>query len=75
MTNRDKTEHSSEQLKNPRVSRLVSFSILLCSAVLLHGIVFTSLDVLVPIDDGASSKIALVIDSGMKPMDMLVDAR
>ena len=69
------TAYPSNRPKSPRRSRLVSFGILLGSAVLLHAIVFTTLDVLVPIDDGAGSNTALVIDSGMKPMDMLVDAR
>jgi hypothetical protein len=75
MTNQDMMANSNDRTETPRRSRLVSLGILLGSAVLLHAITFTTLDVLVPIDDGAGSNTALVIDSGMKPMDMLVDAR
>ena len=67
--------NSNERPESPNGPRLISLGILLGSVVLLHAIVFTTLDVFVPIDDGADSNMALVIDSGMKPMDMLVDAR
>ena len=68
-------ENSNDRPENPRRSRLLSLGILLGSAILLHGIVFAPLDVLVPIDGVGGSDTALVIDSAMKPMDMLVDAR
>ncbi len=67
--------NSNERPESPNGPRLISLGILLGSVVLLHAIVLTTLDVFVPIDDGADSNMALVIDSGMKPMDMLVDAR
>ena len=66
---------NTTETNTTKTPRLVSLGILIGSAILLHGIVFTSLDIFVPITDGASSEIALVIDDGMKPMDMLVDAR
>ena len=75
MPTQEMTAQSNDRSDVPRRSRLVSLGILLGCAVLLHGIVFTSLDAYVPIDDGSSSDTALFIDSGMKPMDMLVDAR
>jgi hypothetical protein len=75
MNTRNTTDSTTDRLKINKAPRLVSFGILVGSAILLHGIVFTSLDIFVPITDGASSEIALVIDDGMKPMDMLVDAR
>ena len=69
------TENNTDQPKSLKTPRLISFGILLGSAILLHGIVFTSLDILVPIDGVSSSEIALVIESGIEPMDMMVDAR
>ena len=66
---------NTTETNTTKTPRLVSLGILIGSAILLHGIVFTSLDIFVPIDGGASSEIALVIDDGMKPMEMLVDAR
>ena len=54
---------------------MLSFGVLLGCAILLHGIVFTTLETFVPIDDAASSRSALVIERGVEPMDMLVDAR
>lgn len=71
MANLDNRPESS------RRSRLFSLGILLGSAVLLHAIVFTTLDVFVPIDGdaGSNTDLVIVIDSGTKPMDMLVDAR
>ena len=75
MTNQDTMAYSNDRPKSPKGPRLVSLGILLGSMVLLHAIVFTTLDVFVPIDDGADSNTVLVIDSGTKPMDMLVDAR
>tara|TARA_B100001059_G_scaffold181803_1_gene182843 strand:- start:1472 stop:1699 length:228 start_codon:yes stop_codon:yes gene_type:complete len=75
MTDQDTMVNSNERPESPNGPRLISLGILLGSVVLLHAIVLTTLDVFVPIDDGADSNMALVIDSGMKPMDMLVDAR
>lgn len=75
MNNQDTMANSNDRPESLNGPRLISLGILLGSVVLLHAIVFTTLDVFVPIDDGADSNMALVIDSGMKPMDMLVDAR
>jgi hypothetical protein len=69
------TENKTDRSNSFKTPRLISFGIFLGSAILLHGIVFTSLDILVPIDNGASSEIAIVIESGTEPMNMLVDAR
>ena len=65
----------NDRSDGPRVSRMLSFGVLLGCAILLHGIVFTTLETLVPIDDAASSRSALAIKSGVEPMNMLVDAR
>lgn len=75
MSKQDQMTQANDRSDGPRVSRMVSFGVLLGCAVLLHGIVFTTLETLVPIDDAASSRSALVIESGVEPMDMLVDAR
>tara|TARA_B100001093_G_C26145844_1_gene725319 strand:+ start:283 stop:570 length:288 start_codon:yes stop_codon:yes gene_type:complete len=75
MDTRNTMENGTVRSNTTKRPRLVSFGILAGSAILLHGIVFTSLDIFVPIEGGASSEIALVIDDGMEPMDMLVYAR
>ena len=75
MSKQDQMTQVNDRSDGPRVSRMLSFGVLLGCAILLHGIVFTTLETLVPIDDAASSRSALVIESGVEPMNMLVDAR
>ena len=75
MPNQDLMTQTNDLSDGPRVSRIRSFGVLLGCAILLHGIVFTTLETFVPIDEAASSRSALVIESGVEPMDMLVDAR
>ena len=75
MTDQDLMTQPNDRSDGPKVSRMRSFGILLVCAIVLHGIVFTTLETFVPIDDDTPSRTALVIDSGMEPMNMLVDAR
>ena len=75
MPNQDLMTRPTDQSDGPGFSRMLSFGVLLGCAILLHGIVFTTLETFVPIDQDASSRSALVIEIGVEPMDMLVDAR
>ena len=75
MTDQDLMTQPNDRSDGPQVSRMRSFGILLVCAIVVHGIVFTTLETFVPIDDDTASGTALVIYSGMEPMNMLVDAR
>ena len=75
MNTRNTKKTLESRTKSVRTSRLASFGVLFASVILLHCVVFTSLDVLIPIEDGASPEIALVVEDTIKPMDLLVDAR